>query len=89
MDATLLGDYQLASHLYYTVLKADNPLANLQYKILRVLEMRGPIKKGRLQDYTNARRVGTELWNRAFEGLVRDGRVGKREDGLYYLAARN
>jgi hypothetical protein len=89
IDATLLGDYQLASHIYYTVLKADNPLANVQYKILRVLEMKGPMKKGRLQDYSHAQRVGTELWNRAFDGLVRDGRVGKREDGQYYLAARN
>ena len=87
MDATVLGDYQLASHLYYTVLKADNPLATLQYKILRALEMKGPMKKGRLQDYTHAQRVGTELWNRALEGLVRDGRVGKRDDGTYYLAA--
>jgi hypothetical protein len=31
--------------------------------------------------------VGTELWNRALEGLVRSGRVGKREDRTYYLAA--
>jgi len=86
LDATLLGDYQRASHLYYTVTKADNPLANVQHKILRALEMKGPLKKGRLQDYTHARRVGTELWNRAMEGLVRDGKVGKREDGTYYLA---
>jgi hypothetical protein len=89
IDATLLGDYQFASHLYYTVLKADNPLANVQYKILRVLEIKGPVRKGRLQDYSHAQRVGTELWNRAFEGLIRDGRVGKREDGAYYLAARD
>jgi hypothetical protein len=86
LDATLLGNYQIASHLYYAVTKADNPLANIQYKILRALEMRGPLKKGRLQDYTHARRVGTELWNRALEGLIRDGKVGKREDGTYYLA---
>jgi hypothetical protein len=94
LDATLLGNYQLASHLYYQVGKADNPLANIQYKILRALEMRGPLKKGRLQDHTHARRVGTELWSRALEGLVRDGRVGKQEEPsaghpqgcAYYLA---
>ena len=88
IDATLLGDYQIASHEFYTVLKADNPLATVQYKILRALEMKGPVKKGRLQDFTNAQRVGTELWNRALDGLIRDGKVGKREDGIYYLAVQ-
>jgi len=86
IDATLLGDYQIASHEFYTVLKADNPLASVQYKILRELEMRGPMKRGRLQDYTHAQRVGTETWNRGMEGLVRDGKVGKRDDGTYYRA---
>lgn len=86
IDATLLGDYQIASHEFYTVLKADNPLATVQYKILRALEMKGPVKKGRLQDFTNAQRVGTDLWGRALEGLIRDGKVGKREDGTYYRA---
>ena len=87
IDATLLGDYQIASHEFYTVLKADNPLATVQYKILRALEMKGPMKKGRLQDFTHAQRAGTELWNRALEGLMRDGKVGKLEDWTYYLAA--
>lgn len=87
LDATLLGDYQIASHRYYTVTQVDNPLAAVQDKIFRCLAMKGEMKKGRLQDYTNARRVGTDLWNRALEGLVRAGRVGKREDATYYLAA--
>jgi hypothetical protein len=88
-DAVLLGQYQVDSHEYYLTSKMDNPLASIQEKIIHALTMRGPLKRGRLQDYTNARRVGTELWSRALEGLIRDGRVGKREDGAYYLAARD
>jgi hypothetical protein len=88
-DAVLLGKYQVASHDFYRTNKMDNPMATIQDRIIRCLTMRGPLKKGRLQDFTNARRVGTDLWNRALEGLVRDGRVGKREDGIYYLAERN
>jgi hypothetical protein len=84
--AVLLGQYQVDSHQFYATVKTDNPLAQVQSRILHVLGTQGPMRKGRLMDYTNARRVGTEVWNRALAGLMRDGQVGKREDGTYFLA---
>ena len=86
-DAVLLGQYQIASHEYYRTVPSDNAIAKVQTKILRVLEMKGPGLKRELQRHTHAYRDGTELWNRALAGLIQDGRVGKAEDGTYYLAA--
>jgi hypothetical protein len=82
----LLGEYQVASHEYYRTKKLDTPNARVQDKILRSLNMKGPSGKRKLQQFTNASRDGTELWNRALAGLLQDGRVGKRDDGVYYLA---
>jgi len=85
-DAVRLGQYQVDSHDYYRTTSADNAVAKVQGKIVRVLEMKGPMFKRELQQRTNARRDGTELWTRALEGLVRDEAISKREDGTYYMA---
>lgn len=85
-DAVRLGQYQVDSHDYYRTKAADCVNAKVQGKILRALELRGPLSKRELQQYTNAHRVGTDIWNRALAGLIQDGRVGKRENGTYYLA---
>ena len=85
-DAVRLGQYQVASHEYYRATSADNAVAKVQGKIMRVLEMKGRMSKRELQRYTNAHRDGTELWNRALEGLLRDKAIGRGEDGVYYLA---
>jgi hypothetical protein len=85
-DAVRLGDYQVASHEYYRTKSSDNANARVQAKILRALEMKGPLSKRELQKLTNAHRDGTELWSRALDGLLRDKSVGKREVGAYYLA---
>ena len=85
-DAVSLGEYQVASHAYYRTKSADNAVAKVQAKILRALELRGPLTKRQLQQHTNARRDGTELWGRALEGLLRDKAIGRGNDGKYYLA---
>lgn len=85
-DAVLLGQYQIASHEYYRTKSADNAVAKVQAKILRVLEMKGPTSRRDLQRRTHADRDGTELWTRAIDGLLRDQLVGKGGDGEYYLA---
>lgn len=82
-----LAQYQVDSHEYYRTKAADTPNAKVQGKILRALEMKGPLPKRQLQQVTHAHRDGTELWNRALAGLMQDGRVGKWEDGVFYLAA--
>lgn len=84
-DAVLLGEYQVASHDYYRTHSADNATAKVQAKILRALELKGPLVKRELQRRTNANRDGTELWNRALDGLLRDGAIGKRQDGAYLV----
>ncbi|HET9741749.1 MAG TPA: bifunctional DNA primase/polymerase [Terriglobales bacterium] len=85
-DAVRLGEYQTASHDYYRTKSADTANARVQAKLLRVLELKGPMSKRELQQRTNARRDGTELWSRALDGLLRDGAIGKRDDGAFYLA---
>jgi hypothetical protein len=85
-DAVLLGEYQVASQEFYRTVKIDNPYAAVQDKILRSLRMKGLATRRQLQQRTNAGRVGTELWNRALEGLLKDGRLGKGEDGGFFLA---
>jgi hypothetical protein len=82
-DAVCLGQYQVDSHEYYQPRSADTPVAKVQAKITRVLTMHGPMTKRELQRKTNANRDGTELWNRAFAGLVNEGLVGKQADGTY------
>ena len=52
---------------------------------MRAVEMKGPMKKRELQQGTR-NREGTELWNRAFTGLLRDGTLGTRDDGTVYRA---
>jgi len=85
-DAVLLGQYQIDSHDYYRTVAADNVIARIQGKVLRVLELKGPMPRRELQKRTNAHRDGTEQWNRALDGLVRDKAIGKQEDSTYYLA---
>ena len=85
-DAVKLGQYQIASHEYYRTKSADTANARVQARLLRALEMKGPLSKRELQRYTHAHRDGTELWNRALDGLLRDRAVGKREDGAFYRA---
>ncbi|MGC2793151.1 MAG: bifunctional DNA primase/polymerase, partial [Candidatus Sulfotelmatobacter sp.] len=79
-DAVRLGQYQVDSHEFYRVKAADTSNARVQAKILRALEMRGPMSRRKLQQHTNAHRDGTDLWSRALEGLLRDRSVGKQED---------
>ena len=86
-DAVLLGQYQVESHEYYRTKTVENPLAKVQGRIVRALQMRGTSSKRDLQRHTHAHRDGTQLWNAALDGLVKDRAVGKREDGAYYLAA--
>jgi hypothetical protein len=86
-DAVRLGAYQISSHDYYRTKSADNAIARVQSKILRALELKRTMSKRGLQQSTNAHRDGTDLWNRALDGLLRDRAIGKRdEDGTYYLA---
>jgi hypothetical protein len=85
-DAVRLGQYQVKSHEFYRTKSADTANARVQAKILRALEMKGPMSKRSLQRHTHADRDGTDLWNRALEGLLKDRTIGKREDGELYLA---
>jgi len=85
-DAVRLGQYQLASHDYYRTKAADNVNARIQAKLLRALELKGPLFKRELQQRTNAHRDGTKQWMGALDGLLRDKAIGQREDGAYYLA---
>jgi hypothetical protein len=85
-DAVRLGQYQIASHEYYRTKSADTANARVQARLLRALEMKGPMSKRELQRYTHSHRDGTELWNRALDGLLRDRAVGKGEAGAYYRA---
>ena len=80
------GRMQGISNEFYRVKAADTSNARVQAKILRALEMRGPMSRRKLQQHTNAHRDGTDLWSRALEGLLRDRSVGKQEDGTLYRA---
>jgi Bifunctional DNA primase/polymerase, N-terminal len=84
LDAIKLGDYQVASHDYYRVASADNATAKVQAKIVRALQVKGPCGKRELQRRTHAERDGTELWNRGLDGLLKDGRVGRLENSVYF-----
>jgi len=84
-DAVRLGQYQAASQEFYRVPDADNPVAKSQVKILRVLEMKGPTSRRDLQRQTHASRIGTQRWNLALDGLIKELKVGLK-DGLYFVA---
>lgn len=82
-DAVKLGQYQIASHEYYRTRSADNANARVQGKILRALEMKGPLSKRDLQKATHAHRDGTDVWMKALTGLIRDQSIGQ-DDGRFY-----
>jgi hypothetical protein len=85
-DAVRLGQYQVDSHDYYRTKAAETQNAKVQEKQLRALRLRGSQSRRDLQRITHAERYGTEVWNRALDGLLKDKSVGKRGDGAYYLA---
>jgi hypothetical protein len=66
----------------------ENPVALLQQKIMRILKQNGRISRRLLYRAVSADRVGTEIFQRALSGLVRDGMVlefrGKRTDQTLY-----
>jgi hypothetical protein len=78
-----LALYQVQMHEYYRTNKMDNPLAAVQDRIVRCLVMKGPQKKKIIWNLTNGSRSGTELWNRAFDGLIRGGVVSQQPDGCF------
>ena len=82
-DAVRLGRYQAASQDFYRVAAADNPVAKSQATILRVLEMKGPKSRRELQRLTHAERLGTQKWNLALDGLIKEMKVGQ-EEGRYF-----
>jgi len=84
-DAVRLGAYQVASQEFYRVQAADTATAKIQAKIVRALNMKGPLSRRDLQKATHAERIGTQLWNKALEGLIEDLRVHRQEEG--YVAA--
>jgi Protein of unknown function (DUF3987) len=79
----MLAMYQVQMHEFYRTAKMDNPLASIQDKIVRCLTMKGPQKKKVIWNVTHGSRSGTELWNRAFDGLIRGGAVGQLSDGRF------
>ncbi len=85
-DAIRLGQYQVSSHEFYRVAAAESQCARIQAKIVRALDMKGPQAKRELQRGTHSYRYGTDAWSRALDGLIKDRRVGRKEDGTLYLA---
>jgi hypothetical protein len=60
-------------------------MGKVQARIKQALLMKGDLYRRRLQRATNAHRIGTDAWDKALAGLIKDGQVGQREDGRYFL----
>jgi hypothetical protein len=79
---TITADSRAYFGLCCTVPKtriAGHTTADIQRRIEQVLKSKGPSRRRHLYNFTNGRRDGTVNWDRALEGLVRDGLVGKTE----------
>ena len=75
-------DYELAVRMATDPIGVDNKVAEVQEKIRRVLaRKREGLPRSRLAKLTNARRCGTEIFNKALKGLLREGEVEKVTTG--------
>ena len=70
-----LAMYETAVKKFLEPEEADSKLAGLQQKMARLLERtKGySLPLSTFKAETGARKVGTEMWNKAFFGLVKDG----------------
>ena len=76
MSAVLaLLEYQRKVRQAYAPITADNPKAELEQKILRVLKRRGPLTRSDLKRKINARRHGLAVFNAVLSGLTAAGDV--------------
>jgi hypothetical protein len=80
-----LLDYEFAVRRATDPIGVDNKVAELQEKIRRVLGREGLLPRSRLSKLVNARRCGTELFNRAVKGLLDESEVLGEPKGPYRL----
>ena len=83
-----LAQYQWDTRDYYTVTRVENPVAKVQEKIRKALREAKArrLTLNELKRVTHADRVGTEIWMRALDGMIKSGEVaqegGKRVDSV-------
>ena len=86
--AICLCNWQLAMRKLYDPVGGDNTVANLEEKIRRQLEIRGPMKKRKLIQFTNARRSGLYFFDNALKNLDKAGDILlNKKSQLYRLRA--
>jgi hypothetical protein len=69
-------DYELSIRMATDPLKVDNKIAEVQEKIRRVLKRNeGGLTRSMISKLTNSKRVGTEIFKKALDGLLREGEV--------------
>lgn len=76
-------DYELAVRMATDPIGVDNKVAEVQEKIRRVLgRHEHGLTRSKLAKLTNAKRCGTEIFDKALRGLVREGEVERVEIGV-------
>jgi hypothetical protein len=81
-------DWQLSVRADLFLSETDNAVACLQQKIEKTLKRKGEMSRSLLYRNTNAKRVGTVIFDQALKGLLRDNTVketqGSRRDTKIY-----
>jgi hypothetical protein len=75
--AIQLAQYQITQRRNLIVVTTDNALACHQQKILRFLRRHGPSTRKVIRKGTHGGRVGTELFDRALDGLANGEEIVK------------
>ena len=73
--AVKLGDYQLSQRQSLVATPTENPLAQMQQRVVRVLRQKGRSTRRELTARVNAARYGTWVFQQAVEGLKKEGIV--------------
>ena len=69
-------DYELAVRMATDPIGVDNKVAEVQEKVRRVLgRHEDGLSRSKLAKLTNAKRCGTEIFDKALRGLTREGEV--------------
>lgn len=85
---TLLAvlDYEIKIRKLTDPIDADDHIAKLEQKILRVLGVRGRLSRRDLQRHTNAQRAGLWAFEKAISHLMREKYMRLDDDAAYSLA---
>jgi len=78
----MMARYEHQVREYLKTYESENVQATIQQGVVRLLKKyRGSLQKRSLEQYLHVSRHGTDIWGRAYSGLIKDGYIGETGTG--------